>query len=46
MEMYGSQVNSWKLCHSLTIGKYICYAAFWYEAGNMAEEGVIVTCVV
>lgn len=41
--MYGSQVNSWKICQSLTIGKDICYAAFWYEAGKMAKEGVTVT---
>lgn len=43
--MYGSQVNSWKICQSPTTGKGICYAAFQYEAGKMAKEGVTVTCV-
>lgn len=42
--MYGSQVTSWEICQSITIGKDICYATFWYEASKMAKEGVTATC--
>lgn len=41
----GPKLIAGKCTKIFTLGKDICYAAFWYEADKMAKEGVTVTFV-